>query len=58
MKIRTIDKIRLILNIVFLIGAVATVAVYATCGNGTGLMYVGFTTLSIKFFEFVLRFVN
>jgi hypothetical protein len=58
MKIRTIDKIRLILNIVFLIGAVATVAVYATCGNGNGLMYVGFTTLSIKFFEFVLRFVN
>lgn len=56
---RTVDKIRLYLNIIFLIGAAATIIIYFTSGPGTTeFMYTGFGTLSIKFFEFVLRFVN
>lgn len=55
---RLIDKIRFILNIAFLIGAVVTFIIYFAYGNGLPFMYTGFTTLAIKVFEFILRFVN
>ena len=55
---RTVDKVRFILNILFLIGAVATLIIYLTSGKCPTFMYIGFTTLAIKIFEFILRFVN
>ena len=55
---RTIDKIRYILNSVFLIGAVVTFIIYFTYGESPEFFYTGLTTLSLKVFEFILRFVN
>lgn len=55
---RTVDKVRFILNVLFLIGAVATLIIYLTSGKCPTFMYIGFTTLAIKIFEFILRFVN
>lgn len=55
---RTIDKVRYILNIAFLIGTVVTFILYFTCGKSPEFIYTGFTTLSLKVFEFILRFVN
>lgn len=55
---RPVDKARYILNILFLIGAVATLIVYLTSGKCTTFIYIGFTTLAIKVFEFILRFIN
>lgn len=55
---RTVDKVRFILNVLFLVGAVATLIVYLTSGKCPTFMYLGFGTLAIKVFEFILRFVN
>ncbi len=55
---RRIDKIRQILNIVFLLGALATLVIYLVHGKCPAFMYVGFTSLSIKFIDFILRFIN
>lgn len=55
---RPIDKARQILNILFLIGAVVTFIVYMTSGKCPAFLYIGFSTLAIKVFEFILRFVN
>ena len=55
---RTVDKARYILNVLFLIGVIATLIIRITIGEGPAFMYVGFTTLAIKIFEFILRFVN
>ena len=53
-----VDKIRFILNTIFLIGAVITVILYLTLDNREPFFYVGFTTISIKVAEFILRFFN
>lgn len=55
---RLVDKARYILNVLFLIGAVATLIVYMTSGKCPTFMYLGFTTIAIKVFEFILRFIN
>ena len=55
---RKVDKARQILNILFIIGAVATFIIYMTSGKCPTFMYVGFSTLAINIFEFILRFVN
>lgn len=55
---RLVDKIRYALNILFLIGAAVTLFVFIIYGNGEVFRYTGFATLTIKVFEFILRFVN
>ena len=55
---RQIDKARFILKTLFLIGAVTTFIIYFTYGKCPAFMYAGFTTLALKVFEFILRFVN
>jgi hypothetical protein len=53
---RTIDKIRFILNILFLIATVVTIILWLT--DSGMFFYAGVTALSLKAFEFILRFVN
>ena len=51
------DKIRFILNTLFLIGVVITMILYFIPGWREAFFYSGFITLSIKVMEFILRFV-
>lgn len=53
---RKFDKIRNILNILFLIGTVATLILYIADSNL--FFYTGFTALVLKGFDFILRFIN
>ena len=53
---RTIDKIRYILNALFLIATVVTVIMWAV--DCKAFFYAGATALTLKIFEFILRFVN
>lgn len=53
----TIDKIRRILNTLFMIGAVVTIILYIVCDNREPFFYSGTISLSIKMFEIILRFV-
>jgi hypothetical protein len=55
---RTIDKIRFALNILFLISTVATFILFLVDGDGNMYFHTGITALSLKVFEFILRFVN
>lgn len=55
---RQVDKVRSVLNILFLIGAVVTFIIYFAYGKSPAFLYTGFTTLALKVFEFILRFVN
>ena len=55
---RTVDKIRYILNILFLIGAAVTFILFIFNGDGNGFKYVGMTAMAFKIMEFILRFVN
>jgi hypothetical protein len=52
------DKIRYILNTLFLIGAVATFIIYFAYGKCPAFLYAGFVTLGLKVLKFILRFVN
>ena len=53
-----IDKIRAILNILFLVGAVASVILYITSGDDkTVFFYVCSASLFVKVLEFVFRFL-
>lgn len=53
-----IDRIRNILNILFLIGAVASIALYFSSGEDRSLFfYVCGASLFLKMIEFVLRFL-
>lgn len=52
----TIYKIRYILNILFLVGAVATFILYFAV-SGTLFLYVGTAAMSCKMIEFILRFM-
>ena len=53
---RLIDKIRFILNILFLLGTVATIIMWLA--DSGSFFYIGFAALTFKIFEFILRFVN
>lgn len=51
-----LDKIKFILNVLFMIGAVACVVIYfAFKGNTTLLIYACGITIGIKFIELSLR---
>lgn len=53
---RTIDKIRFILNTLFLASTAATIIMYVA--DTKSFFYVGIAALTFKVFEFILRFVN
>lgn len=53
---RTIDKIRYILNILFLVTTVVTIIMWLA--DSSLFFYAGATALTLKVFEFILRFVN
>lgn len=55
---RAVDKIRYILNILFLIGAAVAFILFMLDGNGDSFKYAGMTAMAIKIMEFILRFVN
>lgn len=55
---RTIDKIRYILNVLFLIGAAVTFVLFMINGYGNGFVITGMTAMAFKIMEFILRFVN
>lgn len=52
-----IDRIRTVLNVLFMIGAVISVILYFTVGDDKTLFfYVCGTSLFLKMMEFVFRF--
>ena len=53
---RTIDKIRQILNILFLVATVVTFIMWLI--ENDIFFYIGIAALTFKVFEFILRFVN
>lgn len=53
-----IDKIRNILNILFMIGAVASIILYFSLGDDKSIFfYVCGASLFLKMMEFILRFL-
>ena len=53
-----IDKIRNVLNILFMIGAVASIILYFSLGDDNSIFfYVCGASLFLKMREFVLRFL-
>lgn len=52
------DKIKNLLNVLFLIAAAASAVVYFAVEDKTVFLYVGGVAVSIKLLEFVLRFIN
>ncbi|WP_338157927.1 hypothetical protein [uncultured Phocaeicola sp.] len=53
-----IDKIRNVLNILFMIGAVASIILYFSLGDDKSIFfYVCGASLFLKMMEFVLRFL-
>ena len=55
---RTVDKIRYILNVLFLIGAAVTFVLFLLNGDGNAFKIAGVAALAFKIMEFILRFVN
>lgn len=53
-----INQIRTVLNIVFMIGAVATIILFFTDVNQTVFFYVCATSIIIKMIEYALRFAQ
>ena len=53
----TINKIRYILNILFLAGAIITFILYFAASGSTLFLYTGLAALSFKMIEFILRFM-
>ena len=53
---RTIDKIRYILNALFLVMTVVTIIMWLA--DSKAFFYAGAAALTLKIFEFILRFVN
>jgi len=53
-----LDKIRSILNILFMIGAVSTIVIYFTVENQMVMFIVCCFTLLVKFIEYALRFTQ
>lgn len=58
MSIRTVDKIRYILNVLFLAGTVITLVLWMMDGSGSGFKIAGLSAMTFKVIEFILRFVN
>lgn len=52
----TIYRIRVVLNILFMIGAFASVILYFTSDNQTLFFYVCCIAIFLKMVEFILRF--
>jgi hypothetical protein len=52
----TPDKIRSLLNTLFLLGALASVLIYFLVADKTIFFYVCIVTLCIKVIEFIIRF--
>ena len=55
---RTVDRIRYILNVLFLIGAAVTFILFILDGDDNSFKFAGMTALTFKIIEFILRFVN
>lgn len=55
---RAVDKIRYILNVLFLIGAAVTFVLFMINGDGNAFKFAGVVALTFKIMEFILRFVN
>ena len=55
---RTVDKIRYILNLLFLVGTAVTFILFIGNSDGYGFKIVGGTAMTFKIMEFILRFVN
>lgn len=55
---RSVDKVRYILNVLFLIGAAATFVLFLLDGDGNTFKIAGVTAMAFKIMEFILRFVN
>jgi sugar phosphate permease len=53
-----IDRIRTILNIIFMIGALSTIVVYFTVENQMVMFIVCCFTIFVKFIEYALRFTQ
>ncbi len=54
---RKLDKARLIMNTLFIIAAAATLILYLVDSDGREYFYTGIAALSLKIFEYILRFV-
>lgn len=52
------DKIRSILNTLFLIGALATILVYFLVEDKTWFFYIGAGAMFVKIAEFFIRFTH
>lgn len=52
------DKIRLILNILFMIGALSTMVIYFAFYNEKLMFYVCCVTIFFKFIEYAFRFTQ
>ncbi len=52
------DKIRSILNILFLIGALASIIVYFAIDDKKVFLYVCSAAIFVKVMEFFIRFTN
>ena len=55
---RTVNKIRYILNLLFLIGTAVTFILFIVNSDGYGFKIAGGTAMTFKIMEFILRFVN
>lgn len=52
------DKLRQVLNAVFMIGAVITIILYFAVDDKHAFFYVGILSLCIKMAEFIVRFTR
>lgn len=52
------DKIRAVLNIVFMIGALASIIVYFAVSDKIVFFYVCGATICVKLMEFFIRFTH
>ncbi|MBR5593207.1 MAG: hypothetical protein IKW46_03945 [Bacteroidaceae bacterium] len=55
---RAVDKIRFVLNTLFLIGAAVTFVLFMLNGDGNAFKIAGLVAMAFKIMEFILRFVN
>ena len=53
----SIDKIRYVLNTLFLIGTVLTVILYFAVDSREPFFYAGLVSLTLKVAEYILRFI-
>lgn len=52
------DKIRTVLNIIFMIGALVTIIIYFATDDKKLFLYVCGATICVKLMEFFIRFTN